>query len=69
MKKLSFIIALATIVMLCCQCTTSKEFRQAKKGAKAIPYVVLNNYYVRNDIDCSSYFWSTFLPLMITTPL
>ena len=53
MKKLSFIIALATIVMLCCQCTTSKEFRQAKKGAKAIPYVVLNNYYVRNDIDCS----------------
>ena len=53
MKKLSIILALAAIVMVCCQCTTSKELRQAKKGAKEVPYVVLNNYYVRNDVDCS----------------
>lgn len=54
MKKFSIFIALISILMLCCQCTTSKELRQAKKGAKAVPYVVLDNYFVRNNVDCSN---------------
>ena len=54
MRKLALILSLGALVMLCCQCTTSKHLRQAQKGAKAVPYQVLDNYYVRNDIDCSS---------------
>jgi len=53
MKRIAFITALCALVMLCCQCTTSKQLRQAQKGAKAVPYEVLQNYYVRNDVDCS----------------
>ena len=53
MKKTSIILVLAAIVILCCQCTISKELRQAQKGATDIPFVVLDNYYVRNDVDCS----------------
>jgi len=53
MKRIAFITALCALVMLCCQCTTSKQLRQAQKGAKAVSYEVLQNYYVRNDVDCS----------------
>lgn len=52
MKRFPILIALAAIVLLCCQCTTSKELRQAKKGAKTTHFVTLNNYFVRNDVDC-----------------
>lgn len=47
------IIIIAVTALLCCQCTTSKELRQALQGAKDVPYTVLDNYYVRNDVDCS----------------
>ena len=50
MRKLFLILSLAAVALLCCQCTTSKEFRKAQKGAKPIPYTVLKNYYVRNDV-------------------
>lgn len=53
MKKITIILALTAVVVLCCQCSTSKELRRAEKGAIDIPYVVLKNYYVRNDVDCS----------------
>ena len=52
-RRITFILSLCAMVMLCCQCTTSKELRHAKKGAKSVPYTVLENYYVRNDIDGS----------------
>ena len=52
MKKFAIILAVTVTALLCCQCSTS-QYAQAKKGAKSIPYVVLDNYYVRNDIDCS----------------
>ena len=52
MKRFYFLLTLAAIVMLCCQCTTSKELRQAQKGAKSTQYVTLNNYFVRNDVNC-----------------
>lgn len=50
MKKLFIILSLATVALLCCQCTTSKELRKAQKGAKSVPFTVLQNYYVRNDV-------------------
>lgn len=53
MNKLLSILFLAALALLCCQCTTSRELRQAQKGAKDIPFVTLENYYVRNDVDCS----------------
>ena len=53
MKRITFIFALCAMVMLCCQCTTSKELRKAKKGAKSVKYEWLQNYYVRNDVECS----------------
>jgi hypothetical protein len=51
MKRFLIILSLASVALLCCQCTTSKELRQAKKGAKSVPYTVLQNYYVRNDVN------------------
>ena len=53
MKKLFLIVALAAVALLCCQCTTSKELRQAQKGAQDVPYTVLQNYYVRNDVNAT----------------
>ena len=46
-------MAIIAVALSCVQCTTSKELRQAKKGAKSVPYTLLENYYVRNDIDSS----------------
>lgn len=53
MKKFLTIIAIVATALLCCQCATSSLLRKAQKGAKPIPYRVLENYYVRNTIDCS----------------
>ena len=53
MRKFITIMAIIAVALSCVQCTTSKELRQAKKGAKAVPYTLLENYYVRNDIDSS----------------
>lgn len=53
MKRIILIAALAAVALLCCQCTTSKELRQARKDAQSVPYTVLQNYYVRNDVDAS----------------
>jgi len=50
-RRIAFILSLCVTVMLCCQCTTSKELRKAKKGAKSVQYEWLQNYYVRNDVD------------------
>ncbi len=52
MKKLALILSISLVALFCCQCSTS-QYASAKKSAKSIPYVVLDNYYVRNDIDCS----------------
>ena len=52
MKKFAIILSLTLVALLCCQCATS-QYARAKKGAKDIPYVALDNYYVRNDVDCS----------------
>lgn len=51
MKKIAIILALTAVTLLCSQCATS-QYRQAKKGAKEVPFVTLKNYYVRNDVDC-----------------
>ena len=53
MRKFITIMAIIAVALSCAQCTTSKELRQAKKGAKSVPYTLLENYYVRNDVDGS----------------
>ena len=53
MKHITVIIALAATLLLCCQCGTSSQLRKAQKGAKTAKYTMLDNYFVRNDIDCS----------------
>ena len=53
MKRFLLILSLASVALLCCQCNTSKELRQAKKGAKSVPYTVLQNYFVRNDVNAT----------------
>lgn len=50
MRKFITIMAVVAVALLCCQCTTSKELRQAKKGAKDVPFTELKNYYVRNNM-------------------
>lgn len=51
MRKFFTIMAVIAVALLCCQCTTSKELRQAKKGAKDVPFTVLENYYVRSNMN------------------
>ncbi len=53
MKRIILIAALAVVALLCCQCTTSRELRQARKDAQSVPYTVLKNYYVRNDVNAT----------------
>lgn len=53
MKRFINICALIAIALLCCQCGTSAQLRRAQKGAKPISHQVLDNYYVRNTVDCS----------------
>lgn len=50
MRKIFTIMAIVAVALLCSQCTTSKELRQAKKGAKDVPFTVLENYYVRDNM-------------------
>ncbi len=50
MKKLTLILSLIVVALLCCQCATSSQYRQAKKGAKPVTFQTLENYYVRNDV-------------------
>ena len=49
MKRIAIILALIAVTLLCCQCANS-PYSRAKKGAKAIPFQTLENYYVRNDV-------------------
>lgn len=50
MKQFLLVLSLVAAALLCCQCTTSKELRKAQKGAVSVPFTVLQNYYVRNDV-------------------
>lgn len=53
MRSAALILSLIAVVLFSCHCAASNPLRQAKKGAKEVPFVTLKNYYVRNDIDCS----------------
>lgn len=50
MSRIFSIMAVVAVALVCCQCTTSKELRQAKKGAKDVPFTVIENYYVRDNM-------------------
>ena len=52
MRRVAIILSLTAVALLCCQCAPS-QYQRAKKGAKSVPFTVLEHYYVRNDVDCS----------------
>lgn len=51
MRRVLTILSIVLLALLCCQCTASRELRLARKGAKEVPYTVLKNYCVRNDVN------------------
>jgi hypothetical protein len=56
MKHLTIILAAGALLLLCCNCSLLDKMYAAQKiddVATPLPYTTLENYYVRNDVDCS----------------
>ncbi len=53
MKRIALILALVAVAVFSCHCDAANPLKKAKKGAVEAPFVVLKNYHVRNDVDCS----------------
>ena len=56
MKHLTIAIILGALLLLCCNCSFMEKMYAAQKiddVATPIPYTTLENYFVRNDVDCS----------------
>ena len=57
MKHLTITLALGTLLLLLCSnCSFMDKMYAAQKiddVATPVPYTTLENYYVRNDVDCS----------------
>lgn len=57
MKHLIITVAVGTLLLLlCCNCSFMDKMYAAQKidqVATPIPYTTLENYFVRNDVDCS----------------
>ena len=57
MKRLSIFIAMgALLLLLCSNCSFMDKMYAAQKidqVANPVPYTTLENYFVRNDVDCS----------------
>ena len=56
MKHLTIILAVGTLLLMCCNCSFMDKMYAAQKidnVATPIHYTTLENYYVRNDVDCS----------------
>ena len=50
MKHLTIAIALGALLLLCCNC---RQIEILDDIATPIPYTTLENFFVRNDVDCS----------------
>ena len=56
MKHLTIAIILGALLLLCCNCSFMDKMYAAQKidqVATPIKYTTLENYFVRNDVDCS----------------
>ena len=56
MKHLTIAIALGTLLLLCCNCSIMDKMYAAQRiddVATPVPFTTLENYFVRNDVDCS----------------
>ena len=56
MKHLTIILAAGALLLLCCNCSLLDKMYAAQKiddVATPVHYTTLENYYVRNDVDCS----------------
>ena len=56
MKHLILPLAVGSLLLLCCNCSFMDKMYAAQKideVATPVPYTTLENYYVRNDVDCS----------------
>ena len=56
MKHLTIAIAVGVLLLLCCNCSFMDKMFAAQKiddVATPIPFTTLENFYVRNDVDCS----------------
>jgi len=51
-SKLLTALALVGVLLLTVQCSTLNEFNRIEKGASPISYQTLDNYFVRNDVEC-----------------
>ena len=56
MKHLTIILAMGALLLMCCNCSFMDKMYAAEKIDKVatpIHYTTLENYFVRNDVDCS----------------
>ena len=56
MKHLTITLVLGALLVLCCNCSILDKMYAAQKIddiATPVPYTTLENYFVRNDMDCS----------------
>ena len=56
MKHLTIILAMGVLLLMCCNCSFMDKMYAAEKIDKVatpVHYTTLENYFVRNDVDCS----------------
>lgn len=56
MKHLTIILAMGALLLMCCNCSFMDKMYAAEKIDKVatpVHYTTLENYFVRNDVDCS----------------
>ena len=56
MKRLTIILALGALLLVCSHCSLFNKMNEAEnvdKTAARINYTTLENYFVRNDLDCT----------------
>ena len=56
MKHLTIILAMGVLLLMCCNCSFMDKMCAAEKIDKVatpVHYTTLENYFVRNDVDCS----------------
>ena len=56
MKRLTILMALGALLLVCSNCSLFNKMNMAEnvnKTASPINFTTLNNYFVRNDVDCS----------------
>ena len=53
MKRLTIALAVGAVLLLCCNCSVFNKLNKIYDEASPIMFTELENYFVRNDVDCS----------------